>query len=41
VTASAYDAIREMREHVKTHTRGTDVRILEPGESLQVTPPSA
>jgi len=36
VTASAYDAIREMRGHVKTHTRGTDVRIIEPGESLQV-----
>lgn len=41
VTASAHDAIRELREHVKTHTRGSDVRILEPGESLelkQVTP---
>jgi L-ascorbate metabolism protein UlaG (beta-lactamase superfamily) len=41
VTASAYDAIREMREHVETHARGTDVRILEPGESLQVPSPSA
>jgi L-ascorbate metabolism protein UlaG (beta-lactamase superfamily) len=38
VTASAYDAIGEMREHVKTHTRGGDVRILEPGGSLQVAP---
>ncbi len=38
VTATAYDAIREMREHVKTHARGTDVRILEPGASLRVTP---
>ena len=37
VTATAYDAIREMREHVKTHARGTDVRILEPGESFTVT----
>ncbi|HXF23533.1 MAG TPA: MBL fold metallo-hydrolase [Gemmatimonadaceae bacterium] len=36
VTASAYDAIRELREHVKTHARGTDVRVLEPGESLKV-----
>jgi len=36
VTASAYDAIREMREHVRTHPRGSDVRILNPGESLQV-----
>jgi len=37
VTASAYDAIGEMREHVKTHARGEDVRILEPGESLRVS----
>ncbi|MEO8946197.1 MAG: MBL fold metallo-hydrolase [Gemmatimonadaceae bacterium] len=36
VTASAYDAIRELRELVTTHPRGADVRILEPGESLQV-----
>jgi L-ascorbate metabolism protein UlaG (beta-lactamase superfamily) len=36
VTASAYDAIREMREHVTYHARGGDVRILEPGKSLQV-----
>ena len=36
VTASAYDAIRELREHVKTHARGTDVRVLEPAESLHV-----
>jgi L-ascorbate metabolism protein UlaG (beta-lactamase superfamily) len=41
VTASAYDAIREMREHVKTHARGSDVRVLEPGESLQVASLSA
>ena len=41
VTASAYDAITEMREHVKTHARGSDVRILEPGESLQVASLSA
>lgn len=36
VTASAYDAIDELRGHVKTHARGSDVRILEPGKSLQV-----
>ncbi|MEO7218011.1 MAG: MBL fold metallo-hydrolase [Gemmatimonadaceae bacterium] len=40
VTASAYDAIRELREQVKTHARGSDVRILEPGESLSVESPS-
>jgi L-ascorbate metabolism protein UlaG (beta-lactamase superfamily) len=38
VTATAYDAIREMREHVKTHARGSDVRVLNPGESLSVAP---
>lgn len=37
VTASAYDAINQMREHVKTHARGTDVRILNPGDSLNVS----
>lgn len=36
VTASAHDAIRELREHVTTHTRGADVRILDPGGSLHV-----
>lgn len=36
VTSSAYDAIDEMREHVKTHTRGSDVRILEPGQSFEL-----
>lgn len=34
VTATAYDAIAELREHVRTHARGTDVRILEPGEAF-------
>ncbi len=37
VTASAYDAIDELREQVRTHSRGADTRILEPGESLSVT----
>lgn len=36
VTSSAYDAIDEMREHVKTHARGSDVRILEPGQSFEL-----
>lgn len=36
VTASAHDAIRELRQHVKTHSRGSDVRILDPGEFIDV-----
>lgn len=38
VTASAFDAIREMRSHVQIHRRGTDVRILEPGQWFDVPP---
>jgi L-ascorbate metabolism protein UlaG (beta-lactamase superfamily) len=38
VTATAHDAIRELRQHIGTHTRGSDVRILEPGETLEVAP---
>ncbi|MEO7041093.1 MAG: MBL fold metallo-hydrolase [Gemmatimonadaceae bacterium] len=38
VTASAHDAIRELREQVKNHLRGADVRILDPGESFNVVP---
>ena len=38
VTAGAYDAIREFRTLVGGHERGADVRILEPGESLEVVP---
>jgi L-ascorbate metabolism protein UlaG (beta-lactamase superfamily) len=38
VTASAFDAIEELREHVRTHARGTDVRILEPGETFTLAP---
>lgn len=34
VTATAWDAIEELRRHVLTHTRGSDVRILEPGETF-------
>jgi L-ascorbate metabolism protein UlaG (beta-lactamase superfamily) len=36
VTAGAYDAIRRFRNLVVDHPRGTDVRILEPSETLQV-----
>jgi L-ascorbate metabolism protein UlaG (beta-lactamase superfamily) len=36
VTASAYDAIKRFRSLVPAHPRGADVRILEPGESLEV-----
>jgi len=38
VTATAFDAINELREHVKTHARGCDVRILEPGASFDLPP---
>src|SRR5665213_361648 len=38
VTASADDAIRELRQQVKSHSRGADVRILNPGEFIDVTP---
>lgn len=36
VTSSAYDAITVLRSLVCTHARATDVRILAPGETLQV-----
>jgi len=38
VTATAFDAIEELREHVKTHARGSDVHILEPGETFELPP---
>jgi L-ascorbate metabolism protein UlaG (beta-lactamase superfamily) len=34
VTATAYSAISELRRHIVTHTRGSDVRVLEPGEAF-------
>lgn len=37
VTATAYDAINELRRIVPAHARGADVRILEPGETLDLT----
>lgn len=36
VTAGAHDAIRRFRGLVVEHPRGPDVRILEPGEALEV-----
>jgi hypothetical protein len=36
VTAGAHDAIRVLRQLVAAHPRGTDVRILEHGEALEV-----
>ena len=36
VTSSAHDAIRRLRALVPGHTRGADVRILEPGETLDI-----
>lgn len=38
VTATAFDAIEELRGHVPDHVRGADVRILEPGEAFQLPP---
>jgi L-ascorbate metabolism protein UlaG (beta-lactamase superfamily) len=38
VTASAHDAIRRFRALVPEHPRGADVRILEPGEALELAP---
>ena len=36
VTSGAHDAIRRLRALVPGHARGADVRILEPGESLDI-----
>jgi L-ascorbate metabolism protein UlaG (beta-lactamase superfamily) len=36
VTAGAHDAIRRFRDLLGDHPRGPDVRILEPGEALEV-----
>jgi L-ascorbate metabolism protein UlaG (beta-lactamase superfamily) len=36
VTAGAHDAIDRLRERLRSHPRAPDVRILEPGESLQL-----
>jgi L-ascorbate metabolism protein UlaG (beta-lactamase superfamily) len=39
VTSGPYDAIRRLRSQLESHARGADVRILEPGESLELTTP--
>lgn len=36
VTSGAHDAIRHLRTLVPSHPRGADVRIIEPGEALEV-----
>jgi L-ascorbate metabolism protein UlaG (beta-lactamase superfamily) len=36
VTSGAYDAIAVLRSLIRTHTRESDVRILAPGETLQI-----
>ena len=36
VTATAHDAIHRLRALIPGHRRGTDVRVLEPGETLEV-----
>lgn len=38
VTATAHDAIMRFRALIPVHPRGADVRILEPGEALALTP---
>jgi L-ascorbate metabolism protein UlaG (beta-lactamase superfamily) len=41
VTATAHDAIRRLRERLETHHLRAAVRIIEPGESLSLTPKNA
>ena len=38
ITSGPHDAIRVLRALLRTHDRASDVRILEPGESLTVSP---
>lgn len=38
VTATAHDAIRRLRERLATHHLSANVRIIEPGESLELAP---
>jgi len=37
ITSGAYDAIRVFRTLLKTHHRSSDVRVLEPGDSLTIS----
>lgn len=36
VTSTAFDAVTRLRQQLETHPRGEDVRLLEPGETLEV-----
>jgi L-ascorbate metabolism protein UlaG (beta-lactamase superfamily) len=38
LTAGAFEAIELLREHLPTHARRDDVRILEPGQALELPP---
>ncbi len=38
VTATAHDAIRRLRKRLESHHLAADVRIIEPGETLELTP---
>ena len=38
ITSGPYDAIRVLRRLLETHHRGSDVRVLEPGDTLTVSP---
>lgn len=40
VTSGPYDAINRLRSLIESHTRGSDVRILEPGQSFDLKTPS-
>ncbi len=40
VTSGPYDAMNRLRSLLAAHARGADVRILEPGESLEIPTPS-
>ncbi len=39
VTSGPYDAIERLRAQLASHSRGADVRILEPGDGLEITTP--
>lgn len=36
VTSGPYDAIKRLRSQLASHSRGADVRILEPGQSIEI-----
>jgi L-ascorbate metabolism protein UlaG (beta-lactamase superfamily) len=37
ITSTPYSAIKELRQHILSHTRGSDVKVLEPGESFELS----